>query len=55
VLLWSLPGAGLIILVWAYLRFSGRAVHTKEHEERLKATEAEVQRLGEYRNRPPRA
>jgi hypothetical protein len=55
VFLWSLLGAGLVILVWAYLRFSGRAVHTKVHEERLKATEDEVQRLGEYRNRPPRA
>lgn len=55
VFLWSLPGAGVILLVWAYLRFSGRAVLKQEREAQLKATEAEVKRLGEYRNRPPRA
>jgi len=46
---WSIPGGVVILLVWAYLQFSGRAVRQKEHEAHLKAQEAEVKALGAFR------
>jgi hypothetical protein len=47
--LWSIPGGVLIILFWAYGRFSARAVREKEHEDDLKKSEAEVKALGQFR------
>lgn len=49
VVLWSIPGSVLIIAFWAYTRFSGRAARDKEHEEDLKKSEEEVERLGDFR------
>ncbi len=46
---WSIPGGVVIILIWAYGRFSARAVRDREHEEDLKAKEREVEQLAEYR------
>jgi len=53
--LWSLPGGVLIILFWAYGRFSARAVREREHEEELKQREAEVKALGKFREGLPAA
>ncbi|MEW5743069.1 MAG: hypothetical protein AB1938_29405 [Myxococcota bacterium] len=47
--LWSIPGGVLIILIWAYGRFSARAVREREHEDDLKKSEAEVKELGQFR------
>jgi len=44
--LYSLPGALVIIVVWAWLRFSGRKVRATEHEASLKALEGDVKALG---------
>jgi len=46
---WSMPGGVIIILVWAYLRFSRKAVREREHEQELKKSEAEVKALGAFR------
>ena len=43
--LFSLPGALVIVVVWAWLRFSGKKVRTEEHEAELKKLEAEVKAL----------
>lgn len=53
VVLWSIPGGVIIIVVWAYLRFSARAVREREHEDELKKAEKEVEELGAFRNRVP--
>jgi hypothetical protein len=42
--LFSIPGAGLIIAIWAWLRFSGRAVREREHEAKLKELERDATR-----------
>jgi hypothetical protein len=39
--LYSLPGAALIVVVWAWLRFSASRVHEDEHEKKLKQLERE--------------
>ncbi|MBK7863192.1 MAG: hypothetical protein IPJ65_32195 [Archangiaceae bacterium] len=44
--LFSLPGALVILVVWGWLRFSGRKARAGEHEARLKSMEAEVAELG---------
>ena len=43
--LWSLPGALVLVVLWAYLRFSGRKVRGDEHEAELKKLETEVNAL----------
>lgn len=48
----SLPGAGLLVLLWACLRFSGRARRARDHEAELKQAEADVERLGSLRKPP---
>ena len=47
--MWSIPGAVLIIAFWAYTRFSSAAVRAKEHEAQLKKQESEVEELGHFR------
>lgn len=49
VVLWSIPGAVLIIAYWGYLHFSAARVRAKEHEADLKKSEREVEELGEFR------
>jgi hypothetical protein len=49
--LWSLPGAVLIVVFWAYTRFSAGSVRAKEHEAELKRQEREVEELGDFRRR----
>jgi hypothetical protein len=51
--LYSLPGGALIIVVWAYLRFSGKRVREQEHEAQLKALEADVKAIEAQRKRAP--
>ena len=43
--LWSLPGGLMIVVVWAWLRFSGRKVRSDDREAELKQMEAEVKAL----------
>lgn len=43
--LFALPGGLVIVVIWAFLRFSGRKVRTDEHEAELKKLEAEVKAL----------
>ncbi|MBL8950715.1 MAG: hypothetical protein JNK82_08060 [Myxococcaceae bacterium] len=52
--LYALPGALVIVVVWAWLRFSDRKVRGDEHEAELKKIEAEVQALDGHRSRPPK-
>ncbi len=52
--LWSIPGAVLIIGIWAYLRISAYLVRSREHMAQLEAVEAEVKRLGRAKSRPKR-
>lgn len=47
--LWSLPGGLVIIVVWAWLRFSGRKVREQEHEAELKALEKDVKEIESHR------
>lgn len=49
VLWWSSPGFVLIIAVWVYGQFNARRVREREHEEALRAQEAENERLGDWR------
>jgi hypothetical protein len=49
--LYSLPGGALIIVVWAWLRFSGKRVREQEHEAQLKALEADVKAIEAQRKR----
>lgn len=49
--LWSIPGAVLIIAFWGYTRFSSKAVLEKEHEAALKKQERDVEALGDFRRR----
>lgn len=51
--LYSLPGAGLLIAIWAWLRFSGRAVREREREAELKKIEAENAAVDAERQRRP--
>ncbi len=51
VVLWSIPGGVFIILFWAYTQFSTKAKLDREHEEKLKKQEQEVEELGEYRRK----
>lgn len=51
--LWSIPGAVLIIVFWGYTRFSSKAVLEREHEAKLKQQERDVAALGEFRQRGP--
>jgi hypothetical protein len=50
--LYSLPGAALIVVVWAYLRFSGKRVRERDHEAQLKGLEADVKALAGQRPKP---
>jgi len=50
--LYSLPGALVIVVVWAWLRFSGKKVRQTEHEAELKKLEAEVAALDGNRAKP---
>jgi cytochrome c-type biogenesis protein CcmH/NrfF len=52
VFLWSLPGALVIVVVWAWLRYSGRKVRAQEHEAELKKLEAEVKERDAQRAKP---
>lgn len=51
VVMWSIPGAVLIIAFWAYTKLNRRAQRAKEHEEQLRAQEKEVEELGRFRAR----
>ncbi len=53
--LWSLPGGGVICLVWAWWRFGPKRIKAHEHEQQLIDLEAEVKDLGAFRSRstPP--
>ena len=51
---WSLPGAVLIIGVWAYLRISAYLARKSEHEQQLDAVKDEVRALGRAKSRPRR-
>jgi hypothetical protein len=46
---WALLGAGLIVVVWAYLRFSNRRVSEERREEQLSRLEREVRERGAQR------
>lgn len=50
--LWSLPGALVIVVVWAWLRFSGRKARGDDHELALKKMESEVKELAGNRPAP---
>ncbi len=50
--LYSLPGAVVIVVVWAWLQFSGRKVRQEDHEAELKKIEAEVAALDGNRSKP---
>ncbi len=43
--LWSLPGAGIIFVLWAVWRFGPQRKRAEEHEEELQKMEAEVEQL----------
>jgi hypothetical protein len=51
--LYALPGALVIIVVWAWLRFSDKKVRREEHEADLKKMEAEVAALDGNRSKRP--
>jgi hypothetical protein len=51
-LLFALPGALCIVVVWGYLSFSGMRVRAQQHEQELKALEAEVAARGAQRRKP---
>jgi hypothetical protein len=51
--LWSLPGAMMIVVVWAWLRLSGKEVRATEHEAGLRKLESEVKELGGRRDEAP--
>lgn len=51
VVMWSIPGAVLIVAFYAYTRFNRRAYLQREHEEKLKSQEKEVEELGHFRRR----
>ena len=53
VILWSLAGAVVICLVWAWWRFGPTRVKAQEHEADLLRQEADVKALGDFRTRPP--
>ena len=40
--LWSLPGGVVILVIWAYLRFSAKRVRANEHEEEIQRVEEEI-------------
>jgi len=52
--LWSLPGALVLAVIWAWLRFSAKKVRAVEHEAELKKMESEVGALGGQRGKPRR-
>ena len=51
--MWSIPGAVVIGLLWVWWRFGPNRIKAAEHEEQLVKQEAEVKELGAHRNRPP--
>lgn len=51
VVMWSIPGAVLIIAFYTYTRFNRRARLAQEHEEQIRAQEKEIQDLGRFRTR----
>lgn len=51
---YSLPGGLVIVVIWAWLRFSGRRVREQEHEAGLQQLEAEVAAVEAQRKRPSR-
>jgi hypothetical protein len=51
--LWALPGAVLILIGWAYLRFGERAVRARDHEAHLRGIEREVAEMGVARRPAP--
>ncbi len=52
--IWSIPGAVVILLVWAWWRFGPNRIKAQEHEAQLLKQEAEVKELGAFRDRPSR-
>lgn len=52
IVLWSIPGAVVIILVWAYLYVTAYLVRSRERETHLKSIEANVKELGKSKRRP---
>jgi hypothetical protein len=53
--LWSIPGAVLIIIFWGYTLFSRKRALANKHEAQLKDSEREVEELGEFRRGLPPA
>lgn len=47
--LWSTPGFVVILVVWAWLRFTGRNVSGDEKEKDLRQQEAHLKELGRFR------
>ncbi|MBX7096471.1 MAG: hypothetical protein K1X89_02060 [Myxococcaceae bacterium] len=48
--IFSLPGFGLILAAWGWMRFKARQVAQAEREAQLRAQEAEVEALGRARD-----
>lgn len=48
--LWSLPGGLVIVVIWAWLRFSGKRARATDHEAELKKIEGEVKALDGLRS-----
>jgi hypothetical protein len=47
--LWSLPGAGLIVVLWAVWSFGPVRRKAEEHEQELQKIEADVEQLAGHR------
>jgi len=47
--LWSLPGAGIIIVLWAVWRFGPMRRKSEEHEKELQQLETDVEQLAGHR------
>lgn len=52
-MLWAIPGAVVICLIWAWWTFGPRKIKADEHEARLLQQEAAVKELGAFRERGP--
>ncbi len=50
--MYAIPGAVLICLVWAWWRFGPNRIRAQEHEAQLLKQEAEIEELGKFRKRP---
>ena len=51
--LWAIPGAAVICLLWAWWTFGPNRIKAQEHEAELLKQEAEVKELGAFRRRGP--